>query len=228
MLQVSLGKTLTESQKSISGEQRTNIRPATTVQLFLQFLGTLPVSNYLDTLALFQEATNTLVVHTSKQQKNVSFSSKISYTHSALSDFKKLSAQSTYSPQVSQIALKPIRKPTAKATYCYSAESGPVKETSPYKPQANGDANGTYIRGYTGFVPRLQMHFGQPYSKSVTAAIKEFNLNEPADARKSARVQIDGRPIPGSTIFIPGSKFAGGNNVFFRQVWVCEYAWKGK
>lgn len=116
-----------------------------------------------------------------------------------------MSSQSTYSPQVAQIARTPIRKPSTVPTYCYSAKAGPVQETSAYKKQANGDANGTFIRGYTGFVPRLQMHFGQPYSKSVTAAIKEFNENVPADARKTKRVEINSKPIPGSTIFIPGS-----------------------
>lgn len=114
-------------------------------------------------------------------------------------------AKSTCTPQVASLSKVASRKPTARPTFLYSAASDPVKETSPYKPQANGDPNGTYIRGYTGFVPRMQMHFGQPYSKSAYAAIKEFNANEPANARRPGRVEIEAKPIPGSTVFIPGS-----------------------
>ncbi|KAI8830463.1 hypothetical protein BC829DRAFT_366447 [Chytridium lagenaria] len=66
----------------------------------------------------------------------------------------------------------------SKPTFAYSAASSRVDDKSPYKlPQKHSEK--TFISGYTGFVPRLQNHFGEPYSDSVRKAIDEFTLPNP-------------------------------------------------
>ncbi|KAJ3332964.1 hypothetical protein HDU76_012461 [Blyttiomyces sp. JEL0837] len=84
----------------------------------------------------------------------------------------------------------------------------------PYKMAAKHPEK-TFISGYTGFVPRLQNHFGEPYSSSVRRAIDEFtsprpkhdpyseSTRPPVEVKQVNRTQ----PIPGFTGFIPGSKY---------------------
>ncbi|KAH6573426.1 hypothetical protein BASA61_001285 [Batrachochytrium salamandrivorans] len=79
-----------------------------------------------------------------------------------------------------------------------------VEDMSPYKLPADHPQK-TFISGYTGFVPRLQNHFGEPYPHSVRNAIDEFT-HQPAprspydlyQKRPSPKVQeiIKTNPIP--------------------------------
>jgi hypothetical protein len=71
-----------------------------------------------------------------------------------------------------------------------------------------------FISGYTGYIPRLQNHFGVPYSRSVRDALEEFAVKpapkNPYISSKPAK-QTDTKiemisPIPGFTGFIPGSR----------------------
>ncbi|KAJ3200937.1 hypothetical protein HK099_002468, partial [Clydaea vesicula] len=111
---------------------------------------------------------------------------------------------------------------TQKPTYCYSAQSSPIDDVGPYK-SARGSKNQTFISGYTGFVPRLQKHFGEPYPESVRHAIEEFTDKKPdwnpyftsndgtkvVSSKDKVKVDraVETRPIPGCTVFIPGSKY---------------------
>ncbi|KAI8929087.1 hypothetical protein BC831DRAFT_445431 [Entophlyctis helioformis] len=87
-------------------------------------------------------------------------------------------------------------------------------DMSPYKLPSDHPQK-TFISGYTGYVPRLQNYFGEPYSHSVRNAIEEFTHTPPprnpyAEPRSRLRsknkeiVKMD--PIPGFTGFIPGSR----------------------
>ncbi|KAI8906507.1 hypothetical protein DFJ77DRAFT_190856 [Powellomyces hirtus] len=64
----------------------------------------------------------------------------------------------------------------SKATFTYSAaktSSSPIEDMSPYHlPQ--GHPQKTFVGGYTGFVPRLQNHFGETYPDNVRRALDEF------------------------------------------------------
>jgi len=101
-----------------------------------------------------------------------------------------------------------------KPTYVYSAASSAIDDISPYQlPQ--GHADKTFISGYTGFVPRLQNHFGEPYSDTVREALDEFTAPRPPrdmvhDARGNLKNEyksvVKTKPIPGFTGFIPGSR----------------------
>ncbi|KAH9274324.1 hypothetical protein BASA83_003322 [Batrachochytrium salamandrivorans] len=73
-----------------------------------------------------------------------------------------------------------------------------VEDMSPYKLPADHPQK-TFISGYTGFVPRLQNHFGEPAPRSP------YDLYQ---KRPSPKVQeiIKTNPIPGFTGFIPGSR----------------------
>ncbi|KAJ3066286.1 hypothetical protein HDU98_010403 [Podochytrium sp. JEL0797] len=101
----------------------------------------------------------------------------------------------------------------AKPSFAYAAAASPADEKSPYKLPAKHPEK-TYISGYTGFVPRLQNHFGEPYSDSVRKAIDEFTVpkstrdpyKEPHREVKVKSVNTT-QPIPGFTGFIPGSKY---------------------
>eukprot|EP00842_Homolaphlyctis_polyrhiza_P005115 jgi/Hompol1/5604/HPOL_001224-RA len=89
-----------------------------------------------------------------------------------------------------------------------------LDDMSPYKLPSDHPQK-TFISGYTGFVPRLQNHFGEPYSHSVRSAIEEFThhpapRNPYAESRHQARSKnkeiVKTSPIPGFTGFIPGSR----------------------
>lgn len=122
-------------------------------------------------------------------------------TKESLLDFQQMLAiKHKTTPRVEAIAKQPIKKPTAVPTFCYSAATGVVDESSPYKPGSDA----TFISGYTGFVPRLQKHFGEPYGDSVKHAIKEFIENKPIEPKKGGNIIVNTRPIPGCTVFIPG------------------------
>ncbi|KAJ1553402.1 hypothetical protein HK405_008027, partial [Cladochytrium tenue] len=102
---------------------------------------------------------------------------------------------------------------TAKPTFAYSAHFGAIDERSPYR-RPRDDPEKTFISGYTGFVPRLQNHFGEAYSESVRKAIEDFTAPAPSrDPYKDAPVDppsrgtCNTRPIPGFTGFVPGSKY---------------------
>ncbi|KAJ3279449.1 hypothetical protein HK104_001458 [Borealophlyctis nickersoniae] len=106
------------------------------------------------------------------------------------------------------------RSAAAKPTFAYSAASSPIDDVSPYAlPQQHPQK--TFISGYTGFVPRLQNHFGEPYPESVRKAIDEFTVptvprdpyKQPyGETYKPVKKIITTRPIPGFTGFIPGSR----------------------
>ncbi|KAJ3194021.1 hypothetical protein HK101_003657 [Irineochytrium annulatum] len=94
-----------------------------------------------------------------------------------------------------------------KPSFAYSAASSPIDYKSPYKLPA-GHPEKTFISGYTGFVSRLQNHFGEPYSDSVRKAIDEFTApKQPRGASKEAERRVKTNPIPGFTGFVPGSKY---------------------
>jgi hypothetical protein len=80
-----------------------------------------------------------------------------------------------------------------------------------YANRAKPNDKKTLITGYTGFVPHLQHHFGQPYAESVRKSIHGFNnqiedlaetsqqprfLNKASGAHKHPP-KFDNRPIPG-------------------------------
>ncbi|KAJ3265632.1 hypothetical protein HDU77_004405 [Chytriomyces hyalinus] len=101
----------------------------------------------------------------------------------------------------------------AKPSFAYAAAISPIDEKSPYKLPKNHPEK-TYISGYTGFVPRLQNHFGEPYSDSVRKAIDEFTVPKSTrdpykEPHKEVKVKSISKtqPIPGFTGFIPGSKY---------------------
>ncbi|KAJ3021666.1 hypothetical protein HKX48_008045 [Thoreauomyces humboldtii] len=64
-----------------------------------------------------------------------------------------------------------------KPTFTYSAQKGssssPIEDMSPYH-LPHGHAQKTFVGGYTGFVPRLQNHFGETYPDNVRKALDEF------------------------------------------------------
>ncbi|KAJ3105269.1 hypothetical protein HDU97_008292 [Phlyctochytrium planicorne] len=101
----------------------------------------------------------------------------------------------------------------SKPTFAYSAASSPIDEKSPYKLPPH-HVEKTFISGYTGFVPRLQNHFGEPYSDSVRKAIDDFTAPRPSRDLYKEPFKIQKiksitktHPIPGFTGFIPGSKY---------------------
>ncbi|KAI8622792.1 hypothetical protein BC830DRAFT_1087809 [Chytriomyces sp. MP71] len=101
----------------------------------------------------------------------------------------------------------------AKPSFAYAAAASPIDDKSPYKLSAKHPEK-TYISGYTGFVPRLQNHFGEPYSDSVRKAIDEFTVPKSTrdpykEPHKEVKVKnfSTTQPIPGFTGFIPGSKY---------------------
>ncbi|KAJ3175270.1 hypothetical protein HDU87_006352 [Geranomyces variabilis] len=75
------------------------------------------------------------------------------------------------------VAYKPGTGP--KPTFTYSAtksSSSPIEDMSPYHlPQRH--AQKTFVGGYTGFVPRLQNHFGETYPDNVRKALDEFTAD---------------------------------------------------
>ncbi|KAJ1558525.1 hypothetical protein HK096_010834 [Nowakowskiella sp. JEL0078] len=100
----------------------------------------------------------------------------------------------------------------SKPTFAYSAKCSSNDDRSPYSlPQDHPQK--TFISGYTGFVPRLQNHFGEPYTNSVRKAIEEFtdpigsHRSKPTIDNISLNVQVKTHPIPGFTGFIPGAKY---------------------
>ncbi|KAI9342777.1 hypothetical protein DFJ73DRAFT_762116 [Zopfochytrium polystomum] len=102
---------------------------------------------------------------------------------------------------------------SAIPTFAYSARSASIDERSPYKREPD-DPERTFVSGYTGFVPRLQNHFGESYSESVRKAIDEFTTPQSTrDPYKEPYKQVKVRapnktqPIPGFTGFIPGGKY---------------------
>ncbi|KAJ3093224.1 hypothetical protein HK102_000025 [Quaeritorhiza haematococci] len=122
--------------------------------------------------------------------------------------------EATRSSKGGDLTVKIPSKP--KPTYLYAATTGPVDDLSPYLAPA-GHANKTRVSGYTGFVPRLQNHFGEPYSHSVRKAIDEFTAPHPqrtptasteSTTSRKRPVEVNTRPIPGFTGFIPGSRYA--------------------
>ncbi|KAI9204933.1 uncharacterized protein BJ171DRAFT_617961 [Polychytrium aggregatum] len=136
-------------------------------------------------------------------------------TKASLRDFKRMSKSKNELPGRIQ-AIKDEPKPSitmarqskSKPSFAYSADCSPIDDISPYRlPQEHSQK--TFISGYTGFVPRLQNHFGEPYSNSVRKAIDEFTA--PSSSRDSSRSRDKGtvhtHPIPGFTGFIPGSKY---------------------
>lgn len=117
---------------------------------------------------------------------------------------KKLQAESsTDKPEVT--ALPKVAAPKASIAN---------DDMSPYRLPEN-HAQKTFISGYTGFVPRLQNHFGEPYPHSVRHAITEFT-QKAAPRNPYAHTKSHGRPadkkiemttpIPGYTGKIPGSR----------------------
>ncbi|KAJ3127360.1 hypothetical protein HK098_006444 [Nowakowskiella sp. JEL0407] len=108
-----------------------------------------------------------------------------------------------------------VKNSTPKPTFAYSAKSSTSDERSPYALPPNHPQK-SFISGYTGFVPRLQNHFGEPYTCSVRKAIDEFTApSHPQDTKnmsatkqsENANVQVGTHPIPGFTGFIPGAKY---------------------
>ncbi|KAJ3204338.1 hypothetical protein HDU83_000624 [Entophlyctis luteolus] len=91
----------------------------------------------------------------------------------------------------------------AKPSFTYSAAASPANDVSPYKlPPSHPEK--TYISGYTGFVPRLQNHFGEPYSHSVRKAIDEFTSPRPKrDPYNEPRCEVKVKSIS-TTHPIPG------------------------
>ncbi|TPX66736.1 hypothetical protein SpCBS45565_g04288 [Spizellomyces sp. 'palustris'] len=116
----------------------------------------------------------------------------------------------------------PVPPPVGRSA---GSASSPIDDMSPYKlPQHHPQK--TFISGYTGFVPRLQNHFGEPYSDNVREALDEFTVprtrqdpykhikEQSADTpatyvspKDTVKVNVGkARPIPGFTGFIPGSR----------------------
>ncbi|KAJ3180403.1 hypothetical protein HDU85_004109 [Gaertneriomyces sp. JEL0708] len=62
-------------------------------------------------------------------------------------------------------------KPFLRAPEMHS----PIDDISPYSLPPRHERK-TFISGYTGFVPRLQEHFGEPYPTTVRHALDEFTL----------------------------------------------------
>ncbi|KAJ3302173.1 hypothetical protein HDV03_005279 [Kappamyces sp. JEL0829] len=148
-------------------------------------------------------------------------------TNASLLEFKRmLKSKNTLPPKVlsiqqarqkreEQAVLEPSRdtQPPVHITSFDPYASSYQNESSPYKLPANHPQK-TFISGYTGFVPRLQNHFGEPYSHSVRRAIDDFVQPPPpanpyvkknAHPVETARV-VTTKPIPGFTGFIPGSR----------------------
>ncbi|KAJ3126504.1 hypothetical protein HK100_010221 [Physocladia obscura] len=149
-------------------------------------------------------------------------------TNASLADFESmLKSRNELPPRVQ--AIKDKQKPTIsdkstkhaavsnypqKTNFAYaSTVTSLTNDKSPYKLPVNHPEK-TYISGYTGFVPRLQNHFGEPYSDSVRKAIDEFTApkstrdpyKEPYRETKTKSISKT-QPIPGFTGFIPGSKY---------------------
>lgn len=77
----------------------------------------------------------------------------------------------------------------------YSSQTG--------RASGSGQSKGKpFISGYTGFIPQLRSHFGEPYAKSVGGCIQEFHSRRgqaalaPPPARPSRSIEA---PIPGFT-----------------------------
>lgn len=148
-------------------------------------------------------------------------------TNASLLEFKRmLKSKNTLPPKVLAIQQKRLKKEEAAAGDLLPAAT-PVHitsfdpyahpyqdETSPYKLPKNHPQK-TFISGYTGFVPRLQNHFGVPYPDSVRRAIEDFvQAPPPANPytieRKEKRLEtpkiVTTKPIPGFTGHLPGSR----------------------
>ncbi|KAI8906282.1 hypothetical protein EDD86DRAFT_193081 [Gorgonomyces haynaldii] len=89
-----------------------------------------------------------------------------------------------------------------------------IDDLSPYRLPSNHPQK-TFISGYTGFVPRLQNHFGEPYPHSVRSAIQEFTHKQAPTRQSYEPRQLPPKddkkiemttPIPGFTGFIPGAR----------------------
>ncbi|KAI9105884.1 hypothetical protein DFS34DRAFT_574243 [Phlyctochytrium arcticum] len=73
--------------------------------------------------------------------------------------------------------------------------SSPIDDMSPYRLPQN-HPHKTFISGYTGFVPRLQNHFGEPYSDNVREALDEFTAPRPPhDPYRYIREQSTGMSV---------------------------------
>ncbi|KAI8809577.1 hypothetical protein BJ742DRAFT_676777 [Cladochytrium replicatum] len=137
-------------------------------------------------------------------------------TNASLSDFQRmLRHKNELPPRVRAIKAqqRPVicaaggtSKPVGnKATFAYSAECFPINEESPYHLPENHPQK-TFISGYTGFVPRLQNHFGEPYSHSVRKAIDEFTApgtaGDPYTGKRPETIVekriVRTHPIPGT------------------------------
>ncbi|KAI8818190.1 uncharacterized protein EV422DRAFT_499321 [Fimicolochytrium jonesii] len=95
----------------------------------------------------------------------------------------------------------------------------PMDDASPYK-MPRGHPSKTFVGGYTGFVPRLQNHFGETYPDNVRKALDDFTADTSRAASASSHPYTHQayttttttptphsvRPIPGFTGFIPGSR----------------------
>jgi len=138
-------------------------------------------------------------------------------TSASLESFKKeMKARDELPPCIqaikeSVIPVLPPAEPLAHEKKFVSVNA-PVTDISPYQLSGEHPLK-TFIGGYTGFVPRLQNHFGEPYSKSVRKAIGEFTTLpihhvplEPTSKMVHHKVKATINPIPGFTGFIPGSR----------------------
>ncbi|KAJ2996059.1 hypothetical protein HDV02_000209 [Globomyces sp. JEL0801] len=149
-------------------------------------------------------------------------------TNAALMDFQKMTkSKNTLPPRIRAIQISRIKKEEAgKGTAVTTDMRPPVHncsfdpysqpytdEMSPYKLPKDHPQK-TFISGYTGFVPRLQHHFGEPYPNSVRQAIDDFVQSPPTEnpyvrGKKTQKRQpkvVMTKPIPGFTGFIPGSR----------------------
>jgi hypothetical protein len=105
----------------------------------------------------------------------------------------------------------------ATASLLASSTANQESNTLPAAYRSIENNQKTFISGYTGYVPRLQNYFGEPYSESVRKAIDDFSVPKPprnpylADAvKKSPKSRqfklVKTTPIPGFTGYIPGSR----------------------
>jgi hypothetical protein len=150
-------------------------------------------------------------------------------TNSSLIDFKKiLNAGSEMPPRV-QTVVDAQKCPSPgsskksfgsnKPTFTYSAHANKIGDHTGNFKANKGSSNQPFIAGYTGFVPRLHTYFGEPYTVSVGHAVDEFAVKKSTASPYSKDSptyhhelvikdkNCDTRPIPGSTIYIPGNKY---------------------